>query len=193
MRILIVGSKGPHLAAVEAAASHFGETFEICEEWYEKPAEFKTEVRANAFEARGLLMRHAAADLVIAAKCHHILKVPCPLWVIHDSLLPRWRGFAPVAHGLLAGDSTFGCTLFEATSKVDAGPILQQRTYLPRAHESAREIQVGMIPLYYEMVYHQLSGESFGKRLDNPAKGATIGQQLNRELLAKDYDVRKKT
>ncbi|MBI3521744.1 MAG: methionyl-tRNA formyltransferase [Chloroflexi bacterium] len=43
---------------------------------------------------------------------------------VHASLLPRWRGAAPVAHALLAGDRETGITLMQGTASLDAGPIL---------------------------------------------------------------------
>ena len=43
---------------------------------------------------------------------------------VHASLLPRWRGAAPVQHAILAGDHETGVTLMEGTAELDAGPIL---------------------------------------------------------------------
>ena len=45
---------------------------------------------------------------------------------IHVSLLPRWRGAAPVEHALLNGDKETGVTIFKLVGKLDAGPILSQ-------------------------------------------------------------------
>jgi methionyl-tRNA formyltransferase len=48
---------------------------------------------------------------------------------VHASLLPRWRGAAPIAHAILAGDRETGVTLMEGTAGLDEGPILaQERT-----------------------------------------------------------------
>ena len=48
---------------------------------------------------------------------------------VHASLLPRWRGAAPIAHAILAGDRETGITLMEGTGGLDEGPILaQERT-----------------------------------------------------------------
>src|SRR5205823_8500157 len=46
---------------------------------------------------------------------------------VHASLLPRWRGAAPIAHAILAGDRETGVTLMLGTAELDAGPILAQR------------------------------------------------------------------
>jgi methionyl-tRNA formyltransferase len=43
---------------------------------------------------------------------------------VHFSLLPRWRGAAPVEHALLNGDKKTGVTIFKLDNKMDAGPII---------------------------------------------------------------------
>jgi len=59
---------------------------------------------------------------------------------VHASLLPRWRGAAPVAYAILAGDAETGVTLMEGTAALDAGPILaQERTPIGEA-ESAGDL-----------------------------------------------------
>ena len=59
---------------------------------------------------------------------------------VHASLLPRWRGAAPIAHAILAGDRETGITLMEGTGALDEGPILaQERTAIGEA-ESAGDL-----------------------------------------------------
>jgi methionyl-tRNA formyltransferase len=48
---------------------------------------------------------------------------------IHASLLPRWRGAAPIQRALLAGDATTGITLMRMAAGLDTGPILLQRPH----------------------------------------------------------------
>ena len=45
---------------------------------------------------------------------------------VHASLLPRWRGAAPVAAAILAGDAETGCTIMRMDAGIDTGPILAQ-------------------------------------------------------------------
>ncbi|HEX4744610.1 MAG TPA: methionyl-tRNA formyltransferase [Candidatus Limnocylindria bacterium] len=59
---------------------------------------------------------------------------------VHASLLPRWRGAAPVAHAILAGDDETGITLMEGTAELDAGPILAQERVHIDPTESAGEL-----------------------------------------------------
>jgi len=58
----------------------------------------------------------------------NLLTVPEFGWVnIHYSLLPRWRGAAPVAHAIAHGDTTTGVTVFELEVGLDTGPVLAAR------------------------------------------------------------------
>jgi methionyl-tRNA formyltransferase len=45
-------------------------------------------------------------------------------WNLHFSILPRWRGAAPVNHAILAGDSETGVTLMGVTRGLDSGPVV---------------------------------------------------------------------
>jgi len=52
------------------------------------------------------------------------------LWLnVHPSLLPRWRGAAPVERAILAGDSETGVTIHETVEALDAGPIAAQEAF----------------------------------------------------------------
>ena len=62
------------------------------------------------------------------------------LWLnVHPSLLPRWRGAAPVERALLAGDPETGVTIHETVKELDAGPIAAQRAFLDHAGRRRRE------------------------------------------------------
>jgi methionyl-tRNA formyltransferase len=52
------------------------------------------------------------------------------LWLnVHPSLLPRWRGAAPVERAIMAGDTETGVTIHETVKELDAGPIAAQRGF----------------------------------------------------------------
>lgn len=87
-------------------------------------------------------LREARADaLVVAAYAHKIpasvLSLP-PLGClnVHASLLPRWRGAAPIAWALLAGDRVTGVTILQMDEGWDTGPIVLQRTELVRPDDT---------------------------------------------------------
>jgi len=48
---------------------------------------------------------------------------------VHPSLLPRWRGAAPVERAILAGDTETGVTIHETVKELDAGPVAAQRAF----------------------------------------------------------------
>jgi methionyl-tRNA formyltransferase len=73
------------------------------------------------------------ADTVVV--CAYGLLIPEPLltralWLnVHPSLLPRWRGAAPVERALMAGDVQTGVTIHRTTAELDAGPIAAQEAF----------------------------------------------------------------
>lgn len=59
-----------------------------------------------------------------------VLQVPAHGWVnLHFSLLPTWRGAAPVQRALMAGQTTTGATTFRLVKDLDAGPVWRQLHY----------------------------------------------------------------
>jgi methionyl-tRNA formyltransferase len=73
------------------------------------------------------------ADTVVVAA--YGLLIPEPvlaerLWLnVHPSLLPRWRGAAPVERAIMAGDTETGITIHRTVKELDAGPIAAQRAF----------------------------------------------------------------
>ena len=59
---------------------------------------------------------------------------------IHPSLLPRWRGAAPIQRALESGDKETGMTIMQMDKGMDTGPILKQEEYLYRGDETAGEL-----------------------------------------------------
>ena len=62
--------------------------------------------------------------------------VPLGWWNVHFSLLPRWRGAAPVHHAVAAGDEVTGVTLFQIVPELDAGPIAAQTEIVVEPHDT---------------------------------------------------------
>lgn len=66
-------------------------------------------------------------DVVLIAGWQFLLPVVGPRFVVfHDSLLPKYRGFAPTVTALLNGDREIGVTAIQPSSEVDAGPVYGQ-------------------------------------------------------------------
>jgi methionyl-tRNA formyltransferase len=63
------------------------------------------------------------------------------LWLnVHPSLLPRWRGAAPVERALMAGDVETGVTIHRTVKELDAGPIAAQASFLIEEDDDAGEV-----------------------------------------------------
>jgi methionyl-tRNA formyltransferase len=54
------------------------------------------------------------------------MKFPLGLWGIHNSLLPKYRGGAPLVWSIMNGDASVGSTLFQIDEGIDSGPVLLQ-------------------------------------------------------------------
>jgi methionyl-tRNA formyltransferase len=61
---------------------------------------------------------------------------------VHASLLPRWRGAAPVARAILAGDAKTGVCIMRMEAGLDTGPVMSARTVEIGARESAGELEL---------------------------------------------------
>jgi methionyl-tRNA formyltransferase len=97
---------------------------------------------------------------------------------VHPSLLPRWRGAAPIERALMAGDEETGVTIIELVPELDAGPIAAQRT-LPLGPEddfgtvSARAGQVAAELLEEVLPEPQLRPQ--------PSEGVTYAEKIRPE------------
>jgi methionyl-tRNA formyltransferase len=81
------------------------------------------------------------ADIVVLAAYGVLIpeaQLEQALWLnVHPSLLPRWRGAAPVERALMAGDAETGVTIHETVKELDAGPIAAQAAFPLSAEDDA--------------------------------------------------------
>ncbi len=59
---------------------------------------------------------------------------------VHASLLPRWRGAAPIQRSLMAGDEVTGVTIMRIVRKLDAGDMLHKEEYVIQAQDTASDL-----------------------------------------------------
>ena len=89
---------------------------------------------------------------------------------VHASLLPRWRGPAPIQAAILAGDPVTGVTLMKADEGIDTGPLLasRQTEISPYDDATSLEVRLGEMggALLEEMLPRYLSGEITPARQD---------------------------
>src|SRR3954454_11661346 len=80
----------------------------------------------NSDEARAAISAarpDAVAICAFGAYTREPLLSEHPMWNVHPSLLPRWRGAAPIERAIEAGDAHTGVTIMRPTEEMDAGPI----------------------------------------------------------------------
>jgi methionyl-tRNA formyltransferase len=99
---------------------------------------------------------------------------------VHPSLLPRWRGAAPIERAIMAGDERTGVTIMGVTSGLDSGPV-----YLQAQEEIRPEDTYGTLAERLE----QLGGELLVRALDDrpqPVEQPEAGVTYADKLLAED-------
>jgi methionyl-tRNA formyltransferase len=93
----------------------------------EQPVNFKsTEALERLQNYQPDLMIVSAYGLLLPKTVLNIPKRGC--WNVHGSLLPRWRGAAPIQYALLSGDSQTGITLMQMDEGLDTGAMLLKQT-----------------------------------------------------------------
>jgi methionyl-tRNA formyltransferase len=105
------------------------------------------------------------------------------LWLnVHPSLLPRWRGAAPVERALLAGDAETGVTIHETVVELDAGPIAARRAFPIGVEDNAGSVYARAAEIAVELLDEVLPDPSFTPQ---PEAGATYAAKIeaaDREL-----------
>lgn len=134
-------------------------------------------------------------DLAVVVAYGHILPRwmldACPngVWNLHFSLLPRWRGAAPVNHALLAGDEETGVSLMRITEGLDEGPVLAQSHRAINFQDTAEGLlavlSVDAAELLMDQLPLLLSGA--GRPLEQQHDLATYASKLRKEMGRLDW------
>jgi methionyl-tRNA formyltransferase len=128
-----------------------------------------------------------AADVVVV--CDYGLLIPDDLleralWLnVHPSLLPRWRGAAPVERAIMAGDTETGVTIHRTVAALDAGPIAAQRAFPIGSEDDAGAVYARAAEVAAELLRDVLA-EDEPNFIPQSEDGVTYAQKIvNRELL----------
>jgi methionyl-tRNA formyltransferase len=100
------------------------------------------------------------------------------LWLnVHPSLLPRWRGAAPVERALMAGDRETGVTIHRTVKELDAGPIAAQAAFVVEEADDAGAVFARAAELAADLVEGVLAEDepSFEPQ---PDEGATYADKI---------------
>jgi methionyl-tRNA formyltransferase len=109
------------------------------------------------------------------------------LWLnVHPSLLPRWRGAAPVERALMAGDTETGVTVIKLAEELDAGPIAAQERFPIAPEDDAGAVYDRAVPVAVDLLERVLPAPSFEPQ---PSEGVTYADKIAAE--DRDLDVTK--
>jgi methionyl-tRNA formyltransferase len=105
------------------------------------------------------------------------------LWLnVHPSLLPRWRGAAPVERAIMAGDTETGVTIHETVKALDAGPIAAEAAFPVGRDDDAGVVFARAAELAVELLDVALRAPEF---VPQPEEGVTYAEKIvaaDREL-----------
>jgi methionyl-tRNA formyltransferase len=110
-----------------------------------------------------------------------LLEVPKHGWInVHFSLLPRWRGAAPVQQAILAGDPATGVSVFELVEALDAGPLLATEQYPLNDTQTAGEALTGLQKLGAQLLVRTLDqiADGTAQPRPQPSEGITLAPKL---------------
>jgi methionyl-tRNA formyltransferase len=101
------------------------------------------------------------------------------LWLnVHPSLLPRWRGAAPVERALMAGDAQTGVTIIKLVEELDAGPIAAQQAFPVGPEDDAGVVYDRSTELAVELLERVLPPPAFAPQ---PEDGVTYAEKIGPE------------
>jgi methionyl-tRNA formyltransferase len=101
------------------------------------------------------------------------------LWLnVHPSLLPRWRGAAPVERALISGDARTGVTIHRTTAELDAGPIAAQEAFDLAPDDDAGAVFVRSAEVAARLLDAVIADPHF---TEQPAEGVTYAEKLTPE------------
>jgi methionyl-tRNA formyltransferase len=144
-------------------------------------------VRLKSEQERAALASWAPDLLVVVA--YGLLLPPAVLALprlgclnIHGSLLPRWRGAAPVQRAVLAGDAETGVTIMQLDAGLDTGPTYLHRALPIAAQATSGELAAQLAVLGAEALIAVIRGllDGSARAVPQPAEGASYAHKLEK-------------
>jgi len=146
------------------------------------PASLKGADEQRAFEALPVDAAVVAAyGLILPAPVLEAPRLGC--LNVHASLLPRWRGAAPIQRAILAGDLETGVTIMQADEGLDTGAILSVGRVPITADTTAESLHDVLAEMGARLMIETLAGVAAGTLTarPQPEAGATYARKLERD------------
>jgi len=147
----------------------------------EQPATLKTPDAVERLRGfRADLMVVVAYGLILPQAVLDVPRLGC--WNIHASLLPRWRGAAPIQRAILAGDAVTGITIMQMEAGLDTGPVLLVRDTPIGPREPGGELHDRLSLLGAEAIVAAIGEWQAGRirPVPQPSAGATYAAKLSK-------------
>ncbi|HXB17787.1 MAG TPA: methionyl-tRNA formyltransferase [Steroidobacteraceae bacterium] len=108
---------------------------------------------------------------------------------IHASILPRWRGAAPVQRAILAGDAATGVTIMQMDEGLDTGPVLLTREIAIGAHDTGGSLHAALAALGAAALLEALEGLASGalSARPQPGEGASYAAKIEKSEARIDW------
>ena len=110
---------------------------------------------------------------------------------IHASLLPRWRGAAPIQRAIEAGDAETGVCIMQMDIGLDTGDVVSEHRYAIQPTDTANEVHDALMNLGAAAIVadlQQLKTEGRLKSVKQPEEGVTYAQKLSKEEARIDWN-----
>ncbi len=130
--------------------------------------------RLTAASLRDALPEHIVPDVMIVVAYGQILRTPVLAFPrlgcinVHASVLPRWRGAAPIQRAILAGDSETGITIIQMNAGLDTGDILEKASVSIEETDTAGSLTDKLAILGSKLMLRSLDGIASGTLLPIP-------------------------
>ena len=143
--------------------------------------------RAALTQARPDVMVVAAYGLILPAWVLELPRLGC--LNIHASLLPRWRGAAPIHRAIEAGDARTGITIMQMDAGLDTGPMLLKRSEPIDPDDTTGSLHDRLAWLGAEMIVEALEALPGGNLVGTPqpADGVTYAAKIGKAEAAVDW------
>ncbi|MFJ4160642.1 methionyl-tRNA formyltransferase [Microbacterium testaceum] len=101
-----------------------------------------------------------------------LLSTPAHGWInLHFSLLPRWRGAAPVQRALMAGDAVTGASVFQLVAALDAGDVFAEERYAVPAGATSATVLDDLADIGAPLLAGVVDGIADGSAVATPQRG----------------------
>ncbi|MGH8182062.1 MAG: methionyl-tRNA formyltransferase [Rhodanobacteraceae bacterium] len=134
------------------------------------------------------LMVVIAYGLILPRKVLAIPRLGC--WNVHASLLPRWRGAAPIQRAIMAGDAETGVCLMQMQAGLDTGPVLLSESTLIRLDDTGGSLHDRLAEIGARALTEGLRRAAMGKPLPATPQletGVTYAHKLDKAEAKLDF------